>query len=51
MLCCPVFDQRRVEFRRDMAALIPEVHAIPTIDFDGAPAPDITNDTVFATLA
>ncbi len=51
MLRCPAFDQLRAEFRADMAALIAEVHAIPTIDFDGAPAPDIANDTVFATLA
>jgi hypothetical protein len=50
MLRCPVFDQLRAEFRTDMAALIAEVHAISTIDFGGAPAPDIANDTVFATL-
>lgn len=50
LLRCPVFDTLRAAFRADMAALVAEVHAISTIDFAGAPAPDINNDTAFATL-
>lgn len=50
LLRCPAFDTLRTAFRVDLAALIAEVHAIPSIDFAGTPAPDVNNDTAFAAL-
>ena len=50
LLRCPSFDALRVAFRAEMAARIAEVHAISSIDFTGTPAPDVKNDTAFATL-
>ena len=50
LLRCPAFDTLRTAFRVDLAALIAEVHAIPSIDFAGTPAPDVNNDTALAAL-